>query len=79
MPSLAYYLNTNRMDFTRLLESNLCPFDVSDAHGFFRLIWQTLFTGERYEDFDVTRAVECHDINESFDLYLQARNQRTER
>lgn len=48
--ALSYYLSKSDLDFERIFESCLPPFDPpNDPRDFFVWIWEALFNGESYE------------------------------
>lgn len=63
--ALNYYLATSEIDFERLIESCLPPFDPpKDARDFFVWVWEELFEGETYQITNKADYVINSDVNE---------------
>jgi len=63
--ALNYYLATSEIDFERVFESCLPPFDPpKDARDFFVWVWEELFVGEIYQITNKADYVIISDVNE---------------
>ncbi|MEO3943963.1 hypothetical protein [Gorillibacterium sp. CAU 1737] len=63
--ALNYYLSTSEIDFERVFESCLPPFDPpKDARNFFIWVWEELFEGENYKITNKAEYVINSDVNE---------------
>lgn len=60
--SLSYYLTTNKVNFGRLYDSNLLPFNHPDnPRDFFVWLWEILFPEESYLIEDLSNYIEIND------------------
>ncbi len=63
--ALSYYLTTSKIDFLRVFEACLPPFDAPRvARDFFVWIWEEIFTNESYLLLDVESIAIDSDIHE---------------
>jgi len=63
--ALRYYLTVGKIDFSRIIDSNLLPFDApSDSKSFFRFLWDELFPNELPETDSPEPFTEVDDIDE---------------
>lgn len=67
--TLSYYLTTNKIDFGRVFDSNLLPFDSpTNPKDFFIWIWEIFFGEEDYVMKDAKDYVENNDLYEPLRL-----------
>ena len=63
--TLSYYLTTSKIDFERIFDSYLLPFDPpSPVELFFVWLWETLFENEDYTLESPEQFIEKEDIDE---------------
>ncbi len=70
--SLAYFLITEKIDFERIIQSLLLPFDPSH-HGkkWFVWIWEVFFNKEEYSLSDISKYIVVDDIYEPVRLKMR--------
>ena len=62
--SLAYFIKSEKLDFGRIMYSNLLPFESpSKPINFFIWIWEVLYPNENYLDFSEYKYIEKNDIH----------------
>lgn len=63
--SLAYYLITEKISFTRIIQSSLLPFDPSPlGKKWFLLMWEIYFGDKSYNSFNISDYIEIDDPDE---------------
>jgi hypothetical protein len=70
--TMMYYLTTEKIDFERIIESNLLPFDTPlKPVNLYIFIWKVLFPQENFYCFQLKNFVEKHDQYEPVRLLMK--------